>query len=432
MSTDKQNKYLEIKNSVTPNRKYTVYQSYFDHYPNKIFKVPELSLLYRGPWLINKNIIHQLAYYSIFFDKIYIPAYTILHKNDEDYDHIVYCIKLMCKYGLLEPFSIYYHSYMLAMGRDIFFNFPVIPLYQTIPREVPPADVISILKDIHRKPYYRGPARTKILDNDTTRLLPVLATAYDLQDNNYIKLLYSIKNRLAKIRYGTDGSFYRRIWPIFTKHIKLAISELKGSFPKEAKMFVNIEKNIPITLIDYAYYVNLSFHWLTIFKGASLSTHPNEFEVYNFKLKRGNNPYNFLPYTIESYFKIPFFPEDISIEQVLKLRKLKGLQAWREYIKNISKHFYSDGFNIDELKSQNTEFIMKDLLKKIGEEIISKTSKRKKIFSAASQTVLTIGGLICPPLSYLGFIGPAKEIYDAFNADPVLMFFFKTSKILNK
>jgi len=432
MSTDIENKYLEIKDSITPDSVFTVGQSYFDHYPNKIFKVPKLSLLYRGPWLINKNIIHQLAYYSVFFDKIYIPAYTILHKNNEDYDYIVYCIKLMCKYGLLEPFSINYHNYMLTIGRNMFYDFPVVPLYQTIPRENPPTDVISILKDIHRKPYYRGPARTKIYDDDTTRLLPVLATAYDLQDNNYIKLLYSIKSRLAKIRYGTDGSFYRKIWPLFTKHIKFAISQLDKSFPKEARMFKNIRKNIPITLIDYAYYVNLSFHWLTILKGASLSTHPNEFEVYNFKLKRGNNPYNFLPYTIESYFEIPFFPENISIEQILKLRKLPELLAWREYIKNISKHPCSDGFNIDKLKSQNVEFITKDLVKRIGEEFISKTSKQKKILSAASQTVLTIGGLIYPPLSCLGFIGPAKEIYSAFNTDPILMFFFKSSKILNK
>lgn len=391
---------------------------------NKEFKPDTASLIYRGPWILDSRALKTLALYSLFFSKVYVSSYTcIIPSEIPDYDKVIEGVIKLCQAGVVEPFHVTYHSYLHKTMRWLF-----------------PYEEFMDFETLFRKGSI--PNRSKLYrDGDlATPLIPLIATAHEFTDENYIEILRSVHRHLSRIRLGSQNLLYKKTWKKLTAHWEESLLELQHKgWKQEACLLEEARSSIPLPLIDYAYYVNLSLHWSTMFRTVALSCHPLEYPIYQHKMSRQMSKAIDLDTTraIEASFAIPFFPdlEDVPITRILKLGELHELDTWRQYIQHglaeirekrqITK---ANSVSLDDMRN----WLSEDLWRRVVKELWPIYSPNQRKMKAAIDTGVQIVGTVFPPLNLLGFIGPATEFYSAFKTDNVVMFALKATNILSK
>lgn len=382
---------------------------------NVSFTPPEKSLLYRGPWVIDADAIKLICLLSLFFDRIYLPGYSIV-PDGPDREDIVEALHQLALQSAIEAFILDYHNYMAARFR------PEWPgkLIESLAREgiLPRVKIYGNLKGL----------------SDGATIVPLLATIYDMEDSSYRSFLSNRMDSLAAFRFpGRQKELDERLWAWATNYIDAVPSTLSSAgFEKEAAMVNEQLQQVPLKVFDYAYYLNLGFHWTTVFRKSWLYVDERETDVYfqrfGAHLDKGISK---LSTAASAYVQLPFFPglNDVPILELVKVRRelAKETSDMREYFNMVSNLKYAntagEGFspNTDQMK----EFMLADLWERSSKALGSYLSKGSKLLESGMYIGINAASLAFPPLGALGFIGPVKEIYQTFNQDPVLFFTLK-------
>ncbi len=407
-------------------------------YPGYVFDFPGPSIVYRGPWILTPDIVKRIALWGILFDRVFISSYACIPFEGGRAYGVLQDVIALLEHDIIEPFSVNYHAYYDRLLK--FLDIPHIPIYRLSDRHTWPAEYFP-----------EGPpdglpitARTKIYGQTQNTMcnLPMLATIYDLTDRGYRQLLMGKKGELARIRLGAHAQLYRRVWPTLSGHIGRHQKNLQRGFPKEAKLLERIRREVPVTIIDYAYYVNLSLHWMTVFQGAALTCDPEELVVYDYKRRRSNTKeeggqWQDLPLAMEAYFNLPMFPSlrDVPVKTILQLRQHKGIEQWRSYLLELLEGLRvqspQDGAAAFEVR-EFSEWLTKDIWARVSGELHKDLSMRHTAKRIAIDSTWATAGYIYPPLSALGFMGPVRDVYAAFNRDPILLFTVTADRMLRE
>jgi hypothetical protein len=383
----------------------------------------ENALIYRGPWVLDPIAVRRISLYSIFFSKVFVSSFTVIPENVNGSHEVLEDIAALCRLGYVEPFHVNYHSYMDNICTAHFGESQVA--------------IDHLVGSAHRE--YAIPYRTKFYPipsrQDVNGKIPLLATAYDLQDDDYVQLLQSVRNKLSEIRFGPYSDFYKEMWPRLVQYLQQSIETLPAP---ERDMLEEARNRLPITVIDYAYYINLTLHWLSVFGATGFGCDPAELEIYRYRLMREDNsqPAPTSGRIVEAFFSIPFFPQfaRIRVDQIYRLRQLPEIQSWRAHLRNIASHVVSGSHvssNGDHVRT-SPEFnaVSDDLWNRFGEIAYSARDMKGIARKGLRDSGITVGGWAYPPLSALGFLGTAREFYRGFNFDPIMAFSLSAREIL--
>ena len=219
------------------------------------------------------------------------------------------------------------------------------------------------------------------------------------------------------------------MWPSLVAHFRDSIEWL----PEEAKESLHsVLKEVPFTIVDYAYYVNLTLHWLTVFGSTGFVCDPLESPIYEYRCRRrGSAATGRVTRLVEAFFKIPVFPKiaRIRVDQIYQIRDIPEIAEWRAYLRDRAELPSREGAWHEE-GSGEFRALEEDLWERFMGLAYSKADQSSIRKRALRDTAFTLTGMVYPPLSALGFLGSAESFYQSFRKDPIVAFVGKVRNIL--
>lgn len=246
----------------------------------QLWATDQRDILFRGPWVINKAVLDRIILLTLFSRRVYISAYVGVSRNDPDLRHIWKWLLHLSEIGKLEAYSLQYLNYFHNMGRE---NRDLLYLSElTNPRNV--GKELSAIEP--KFAFWQGKSNvTKIYGLHQTVVfeVPISATAEDLKNPAFIECLLGLRRHVSQIRTcDTDCRLYAKLWPRYCRHIRACVDQsldCEWALPFKAAM-----ARVPITLIDLAYYINLTSLLLTYFQDCSVAMSRHEAPLWNAKM----------------------------------------------------------------------------------------------------------------------------------------------------
>lgn len=279
--------------------------------PRAFLKRVKGAILYRGSWLLDLAAVRRIATYTLFFPRVLLPAYMAIPRGSGQEGEVLGGLRDLADAGLIESFHLEYHSYLTDLNQ-VYFG-PSISLEDLAKNKTFP----------RTKVYFKTPAQPLHM------LLPLLITVWELQDLRSRELLLSRQEDLLRARFGGTRATYESMSPKLVEHLKDCPRMMRVyNFGEEADGLLKLLEEVPVDIVDYAYYSNLTYHWVRMLGFGAATCDKAETEVFEAKagkLASGNDSISFRR-IIDAYIRLPYFPDlsEVSVREILKLRTALG------------------------------------------------------------------------------------------------------------
>jgi hypothetical protein len=365
------------------------------------------DILLRGPWVINLFVLNRMLLMCMLFKKVYISGYAGIQKDDSDAKAILEKLSFLIKAGKIEAYAINYHNYFDMLGRSsgsLHYIFDMNSLEFWVSLGYTESDSADLLCQPITKIY--NDAADDIYE------APIISAGKDLEDKDFVRELMKLPKYLSMIRMGDyNHDLYRRLWPRYLSNLKAEIDDRASEGYQWAIAMRQALETMPITLIDYAYYLNLTMYWLILFFKCSISFSHYEEAIWRVKAKSASKYWStddyFIFPRVQQFFEFPSFKDlySMSNDEYLDLSGDNRIKSVQDWIKSVN-------FQSDEEYYNNIEGIINEAAKTQSKKSLTKNFMINQLIG--------ISGCFFPLLNLLPFSKDLYQLYSKVYKKPVL------------